>query len=117
MKRLVNTYYNYPNMELWDDKVWEDRYSETIPLAHKIFDINNENFRVNAKPEGEYRAEGDFDVQQLCWIYPDVVEELKNRGLKFHTTRHCIYITPIAHLGKEGYVDDMDTVFVLVKVV
>lgn len=116
MEKTLNIYYNYPNKELWEDNIWQGRSSKIIPLAHKICDLNYRYNRINAKEAGQYRAEGDFDVQQTCWIYPDVIEGLKRQGLHFHTTRHCIYITPIEHLDKKGYTDAMDTLFILANI-
>jgi pimeloyl-ACP methyl ester carboxylesterase len=114
----MDTSYNYPYKKLWDEKAWEPRMSEVLPLARWIERKNIEINRIPARPENERPAGGIYDRKARALTDPNVVEYWRKKGLHYHCTSmnlSWIAMIPTEHLPRRDYDDDMDTILVLVN--
>ena len=110
--------YNYPYKHLWEKEAWDTRKSEILPLARWIGRKNLEKNRIPAKPENERQKEGKFDSKANALTNPKVVEFWKAKGLQYHCTNMTlswISMIPIRHTNRRDYVDEMDTILILVN--
>ncbi len=113
---MVNCY-NYPHKELWNEKLWEPKRSQLIPLTAWIGAQNRSAHRINALPVEQRRTEGLFDPKANALADPAVLNYWSSKNLHYHCTSMgksgWVAMVPNEHIGRIGYNADMDTLIVL----
>jgi len=78
---MLNRTYTYPNMYIWDERIWEPRKSVFYPLAMWL-EENNTHI-VRGKGICEKRPDAPMFAKTKTYIYPDAVKKLDDMGLTF----------------------------------
>ena len=116
MKDTQNADFSYNGIELWDNGAASP--VPALPLLKRISQMNQEHFRIEAKPEGERRTDGTYHPKSFMFLHDDQMELLKENRLTFYVQgmSEMAYITvaPEEHMSSEKmYDDEVDTLIVM----
>ena len=116
MVETQNKYFAYPGAELWDDGA--KSVIPALPLMKYVSKVNNDSFKIPAKPEGERRTDGNYNPKAFMLIRDEFLQMLKDRKLTFYVMgmSEMAYFTiaPEEHMTSEKmYDDEIDTLVVM----
>lgn len=83
---MLNKYYTYDNIYLYDPAVWTDHFSTVRFLFQKIEQIDHDHFRFEAGCGPFAGKTGDYNAKTLSYFYPEYINGWKEKGLVFHST-------------------------------